>query len=100
MTITQTSFHTSYRSWFSLSLLSSGLTEEVAALVFWLYKRTVLCFVLFFFFKRSRKLRLFSLLVYATDSFIAKRPVEFLYLFKISQISAIFGSDFATTAII
>ena len=69
MALTQTSFHTSYRSWFSLSLLSSGITEEVAASVFWLYDGTVLRFVVVvFFFKWSRKLCLFSLLSYATDN--------------------------------
>ena len=66
---------------FFFLLLSSGITEEVAALGFWLYNGTVLCFVVaVFFFKRSRKLCLFSLLSYATDNFIAKCPVEFLVL--------------------
>ena len=80
----------------------------MAALVFWLYNGTVLCFVIVVvvFFKRSRKLCLFSLLSYATDNFLGSVLLNFSFykipvnLFKISQISAIFGSDFATTAYI
>ena len=65
---------------FFFPLSSSGITEEVAALVCWLYNGTVLCsVVVVVFFKLSRKLLyLFSLLTYATDNFIAKCPVEFL----------------------
>ena len=77
----------------------------MAALVLWLYNGTVFCFVVVvLFFKRRRKLCLFSLLSYATDNFIAKCPAEFLVLqvtcisVQNSEISAIFGSDFATTA--
>ena len=74
---------------------SSGITEEVAALVFWLYNDTVLCFVVVVvvFFMRSRKLCLFSLLRNATDNFLRSVLVNFsykipVYLFKICQISA------------
>ena len=90
---------------FFFPLSSSWITEEVAALVFWLYNGTVLCFVIVvvFFFKPGRKLCLFSLLSYATDNFLRSVLLNFsfykipVYLFKISQISAIFDSDFATT---
>ena len=91
---------------FFFPLSSSGITEEVAALVCWLYNGTMLCFVVFFSsgvenccaclasWVIQRTVLLESVLL--NFSFY-KIPVD---LFKISQISAIFGRDFATTAYI
>ena len=86
---------------FFFPLSSSWITEEVAALVFWLYNGTVLCFVCgvencvcLASWVMQRTILLQSVLL--NFSFY-KIPVD---LFKISQISAIFGSDFATTAYI
>ena len=92
---------------FFFPLSSSGITEEVAALVCWLYYGTVLCFVVVFFSSGVENCcpRIASWVIQWTillESVLLnfsfyKIPVD---LFKISQTSAIFGGDFATTAYI